>query len=39
MGLIILVNVEVIWGISREDFTATWVNLGAILGHVGAILG
>ena len=39
MGLIILVNVEVIWGISWEDFRATWVNLGVILRHGGAILG
>ena len=26
-------------GVSWEDFVATWVSLGAILGYVGAILG
>ena len=31
--------VDAMLRVSWEDFVATWVSLGAILGYVGAILG
>ena len=39
MGWVIMGNFDATWGLSWDAFGATWVNLGALLGYVDAILG